>query len=390
VVLLMLRASFLAVTVLMFSLGYANAGAPPESNANAALQYWQAFATLPKLTDGEAHKLWTEYLTMPLDGHAHDLVTKSDYALKMLHRGAGLSRCDWGINFAEDGIGVLLPHLQAARTLGYLACLRARIHFEQGRNKDAIEDLLAAMTLGRHVSLNGGFIAVLVGYQIERTTIETLAAYLPKLDAPTIKQLKIRLDGLPPFLSQSAAMLDCEKVTVEWFIRKVEKAKDEESLLAVLDFINIQEGVAAKDRNSVEHNARAFVAACGGTPAGIVKRAKEVLPSYSLIAEKLKLPIAEFEKAFERESARQAENPVFRVFFPAILKCRQSLARMEVYQALLAAAFAVQLDGRGALANHPNPVVGSPFEYIPIQGGYELGSKIAGKKVAITVGQGRK
>ena len=145
-----------------------------------------------------------------------------------------------------------------------------------------------------------------------------------------------------------------------------------------------------KDRNSVEHNARAFIAACGGTPEGIAKLAKEVLPSYDLIAEKLKLPLAEFEKAFERESARQAGNPVFKVFFPAIVKCRQSQARMEVYQALLSAAFAVQLQGREALANHPDPVVGGPFEYVPIQGGYELRSKFDSGRVAIIVGQGRK
>jgi hypothetical protein len=63
---------------------------------------------------------------------------------------------------------------------------------------------------------------------------------------------------------------------------------------------------------------------------------------------------------------------------------------MEIYQALLSAAFAVQLQGREALASHPDPVVGGPFEYVPLQGGYELRSKFDGGKVAITVGQSRK
>jgi hypothetical protein len=386
----MLRALFLAITIPIFALEYAAAEPSQGSSGNASLEYWQAFATLPKFTDAEAHKLWSEYLTMPVGSQARELVTKSDYSLKMLLRGAALARCDWGINFAEDGVDVLLPHLQGARTLGYLACLRARMRFEEGRNKEAIDDLVATMTLGRHASLDGGFIGVLVGYQVERSAIETLAVYLPKLDAGTIKGLRARLVALPPFEIQTAAMLSCEKVTVEWFIRKVQEAKDEKSLLGLLSFIDIQEGVAAKDRSSPEHNSRAFVAACGGTPEGIAKLAREVLPSYDVIAKKLSLPVGEFEKEFERESARQAGNAVFKVFFPAIVKCRRAQARMEIYEALLAAAFAAQIEGRDALKNHPDPVVGGHFEYVPFQGGYELRSKYDrtdGKKVALTVGQ---
>ena len=54
------------------------------------------------------------------------------------------------------------------------------------------------MTLGRHVSLDGTLIIVLVNYAIEHRASETLALYLPKLDAETIKGLKTRLGALPP------------------------------------------------------------------------------------------------------------------------------------------------------------------------------------------------
>src|SRR5262245_18276838 len=122
----MLRALFLAATILVIPLKYAAAGFPPEPSANAALEYWLAFATLPKFSDAEAQKLWSQYLTMPLDAHTRELLTKSDHALKLTRRGAALARCDWGINFAEDGVFALLPYLHAARTLGYLACISAR------------------------------------------------------------------------------------------------------------------------------------------------------------------------------------------------------------------------------------------------------------------------
>jgi len=75
----------------------------------------------------------------------------------MLHRGAALRHCDWGISY-EDGIYALLPRAPAARVLTCLACLRARLRFEAGQYSEAIDDLIAAMTLGRHVSLDRNLI----------------------------------------------------------------------------------------------------------------------------------------------------------------------------------------------------------------------------------------
>src|SRR5262249_43543153 len=187
--LLMLRATALSMTLLVLPWGAGFAGAPSDLCANAALKYWQVFAQLPRMTEAQEHKFDAECLTMPLDAHAREIVTRADYALRMMHRAAALPRCDWGIGY-EDGIELLLPHVQAARMLSNLACLRARIRFQDGHNADAIEDIVAAMTLGRHVSLDGTLISVLRNYGIERRTGETLALYLPRLDAEMIKRLK--------------------------------------------------------------------------------------------------------------------------------------------------------------------------------------------------------
>jgi hypothetical protein len=107
------------------------------------------------------------------------------------------------------------------------------------------------------------------------------------------------------------------------------------------------------------------------------------------MAEKMKLPLAQFEKEFEREMARQAGNPVFKLFFPALAKVRHSQARAEVRRTLLAAAFAVQVDGPDALKRHPDPVVGGPFEYTKFAGGFELRSKFGqdGHPLFLTVGR---
>ena len=48
---LMLRALCLSMTVLVLPSSYVSADTPSDPSGNAALKYWQAFATMPKLSD---------------------------------------------------------------------------------------------------------------------------------------------------------------------------------------------------------------------------------------------------------------------------------------------------------------------------------------------------
>jgi hypothetical protein len=381
------RALCLVLALFVLSPGRVPADAPPGLGANAALKYWQAFATLPSFTKAEQAKLNAECLTMPLDAHARELVSRGEYSLQMLRRGAALRPCAWGISY-EDGVYVRIPHAEATRAVSALVCLRARLRFEEGKSAEAIDDVVAAMTLGRHVSLEGGFIAVLFGYSVEHRMIETLAPYLSRLDARTIKGLKTRLDALPPFGSQAAALLTCEKETLDWFIRKVKGAKTEEELLSLLTVLVRVEN-ADRDGRDAAVKARAFLRECGGTSEGVLKHAGQTLPCYALLAKKLELPPEQFGKEFEREAKKQAGNPVFKLFFPAMPKARQAQTRADVRRALLAAALAVRLDGKGALKDHPDPVGGGPFEYAAFEGGFELRSKftVGDKPLALTVGR---
>jgi hypothetical protein len=376
----MLRALCLATVIFALPLRPAFADAGTDAGGNAALKYWQAFAQLPKLTDAEASKVNAEANTMPLDARARELVAKADYALTMMRRGAALRHCDWGIAFDQDGIFALLPHVPAARTLASLACLRARINVQDGHEAQAVEDFAAALTLARHASLDGSLIGVLVGYNIEHHANEVLAHCLPKMSAGAIKGLKTRLDALPPFATISAGLLSCEKETLDWFVRQVKAAPDKDSLVAFLTKVV----GAPHEKNS----GPAFLKDCGGTAAGVLKYAEQARPSYDRLAPKLALPLDQFDKEFERETKRQAGNPVFKTFFPAIIKVRLAKARADERHALLAAALAVQVDGRDALKNHPDPIVGGPFEYAAFDGGFELRSKWTVKgPLVLTVGQ---
>lgn len=379
----MLRMSSLAMSIVVLPLLTAFANAAPDSGENAALKYWQGFATLPKFSEAE-NKIVGECVTTPLDDSVRKIVKDAEYSLEMLHRGSAIRRCDWGMTY-EDGVFALLPHAPASRVLTSVACLRARLRFEAGQNVEAIDDLIAAMTLGRHISLDGSLITVLVGYSIEHRATETLAAALPACDAKSIRDLKKRFDSLPPFGTEAAALMICEKETLEWFIRKVKETKDPESLLKFLSWVGISEE-SGRDSGG---KAAEFLKDCGGTAEGVLKFAVETLPSYDTMAKALEMPLDQFQKEFERESVRQAGNPVYKVFFPALAKSRQSSVRAEVRRALFLAAIAVQLNGENALKDHTDPVGGGRFEYVPFKGGFELRSKMKtqdDKNVSLAIG----
>ena len=379
----MLRILCLTTAVLSICWGPVFAEQNPDSKGNAALKYWQAFATLPKFTDAE-NKIIGDCLTAPLDDAARKILTNSEYSLTMLHRAAAVPRCEWSMSY-EDGVFALLPQCPAARVLASLACLRARQRFETGQQAEAIEDLLSAMTLGRHISVDGSLIAVLVGYSVEARAIELFAHVLPSFNPKTIKDLKTRVDALPPFGTEATALMACEKETLYWFIRKVKETKDKEGLLKFLGWVGISE---EKDRDT-GNTAAEFLKECGGTADGVTNFAVEALPSYDKLAKCLDLPLNEFEKEFERESIRQASNPVYKVFFPSLARARQSGVRADVRRALFLAALAVQLDGQSAMKDYLDPFGGGRFEYAPFKGGFELHSKLKGqddKPVTLTVG----
>src|SRR5262249_37224460 len=233
------------------------------------------------------------------------------------------------------------------------------------------DDLVAALTLGRHLSLDGSLISILVCYRTERLMGETVALYLPRLDAQTVKDLKTRLDALPPRGGPAAALQSFEVKGCDWLVRKIKDTKDKESLLAAL----------SATLDEPPDQARTFVEACGGTKDGVLKMAEEARPCFALLGKKLGLPLDQFEKEWKDEEMKRAGNPVFKRFFPALAQMGWRSAQADVRRAMLSAALAVRLDGKAALKKHPDPVVGGPFGYVAFEGGFEVRSKVSGRPV---------
>jgi RNA polymerase sigma-70 factor (ECF subfamily) len=360
-------------------------GAAAGRGANAALPYGQAFIALRRGV-GDKDKLLAGCLTMPLDAHAREVVSKAAYALRMMRRGAALPRCDWASDL-ERGIETSYTHGDGARVLSALACLRARMRFEEGQSAEAIEDVVAALALARHVSQDGTLDSLRAGYQVERLMGEVLALHLPRLDAATVKDLKKRLDALPAGARPATATLRMEESLLNWVVGEVQEAKDKDSLLAFLSQLCGSKGDSPEKNRA---RGRAFLEECGGTAAGVLKSAEEMRRRAAPLAQTLGLPPDQVAKEFEREAKKLAGNPVFKVFAPVLQNVRVRQAEADVRRALLSAALAVRLDGKGALKSHPDPVVGGPFEYVAFDGGFELRSKLKGrddKPVALTVGR---
>jgi hypothetical protein len=122
-----------------------------DAAANAALRYFRAYAALqqsrPAAIDMVA--LLEKCQTVALDTRAQEFVNAAEEAMRELHHGAALPQCVWALS-VEDGITADTSHRGVARTLTALAVLRARLLFQGGQPTEAVDDLLAAMTLTRH------------------------------------------------------------------------------------------------------------------------------------------------------------------------------------------------------------------------------------------------
>jgi hypothetical protein len=357
-----------------------------DLNANAALKYWRGFANLPKLEKEEQDKIVREATTMPLTPRVKAVVTLSELSLHELYNGAAVPACAWGLT-REDGFTVIIPEASAARLLHGLACLRARLRFEEGDNAGALDDVFAGMTLARHIGQDGTIVSVLVGFGLEGMATDVLAAYLPKLDATTLRALPARLGKLPAGGTVAKGLLTEETVFLGGFQNKVREFKNRERLVEYLGLcLSDEPGATKKDQLA---RGKAYLEECGGTAEGLIKLADEGRPLYEELAKKTALPPNEFAKLMDVEGKRIQKNPVARIVFPALVKCNQLEARLRCRRALLNAAIATQLGGREALLAHPDPYGNGPFVYEAFDGGYMLQSKLRlkDKPVSLTVGK---
>jgi hypothetical protein len=347
-----------------------------ELGANAALQYWQAFAQMPALSD-EQQKILDEWNTVSLkDPAVEKLSADAHKSMMYLHRAARLERCDWGLDY-DDGISLLLAHLPKARDLARLAALHARYELGRGNTRALRDNATAMMALARHVGRDPIMICILVRVLIEGMVVDLVAPHVPQLKAKHVDS-KAMFEALPP----SSSVLDTFDMEREyflaWIVRKIkeEEKRDPGAGLKLWNNLLGAEGPEALKRIQSVDQA--------------IKLTEDVIPVYDELKKIVALPHAEFEARYPNFKQQHLKPDTAAAFLipqidSLLAKERRSQARM----AMLLAAIAVAEGGPDQLKNIDDPFGDGPFEYRKLDTGFELESqlKYEGQPVTLTVGR---
>src|SRR5207249_775973 len=114
----------------------------------------RAIFLIPELTSLEKGIL-EKAQTAPLDGEVHRLVERAESALAEWKRGTALPQHDWGVSLANDGFDRLAQLEIQTDLICKLVMLRARLGFRERRNREAVDDLMAIISTGRHLASCG-------------------------------------------------------------------------------------------------------------------------------------------------------------------------------------------------------------------------------------------
>lgn len=373
------KALLLPVVVVWTSIAAAQApDVKSDLAANAALQYWQAFAHMPTLNK-EQEKILAEWSTVSLDDPAvQKLVAGPRTSLMYLYRGAKENRCDWGLDYS-DGVSLLLPHLAKARDLARLAALHGRYEFERGNKRALRDDAMGIMALARHVARDPILISILVGYLIEDTAIDLVAPYVPQMKAPFPQALTM-YESLPKRATVQQTLPIEKKWMAGYVIRELRKAEQAKkgSWRELWQMLGPDVPDAVKQVGTVEE---------------AINLTEGLLPRYDELEKMIGLPREEFDAQYpDFKLKASAANPLAGVLLPEFTKVLAKERRNQARLALLLAAIAVAQDGPEKLKEITDPFGTGPFEYRALDGGFELKSKLQfeGQPVTLTFGQRKK
>ncbi|MFL5243321.1 MAG: hypothetical protein ACJ8FY_14545 [Gemmataceae bacterium] len=359
-----------------------------DLGANAAMKYWQAFALLPNL-DKDQEKLLEDWNKVPLDAAALKLIEKGEPSREYLGRAAKLQRCDWSLDY-DDGIWLRMPFLGKALTLARLTALHARHEFKQGRWKSGWTDVTAVFYLGRHVEMAETFITRLVGYRIERMAMEAAAPYLPESKSGLPENAAADLDRLPAAPTIQQIVRREKEVGPAWLLQRIKTAEQQkpgawqEVWNEVFDAIISSAEGRGPNRDSV-NTIKNYEEA--------TKALEGLLPLFDQLTKLVSLPPKEFDAQYpEFVKKAKAANPLAEYLLPNMNNFVPGERRLQTQIALFKAALAIVQGGQDKVNDIKDPFGAGPFEYRPLNKGFELKSKLLykGEPVTLVVGQVKK
>jgi len=372
--------ALLVVTLLCTVFTAYCAGDEAASTENAALFYWRAFAVMPEMSKQDDETVAHAYVGAPIDEKMAGLAKDWEPALALLYRGAAASKCDWGVDYESEGLYAMLPHLANARQLARGACFHARYLMASGDAAGAARDLSAAVALGRHAA-NGGnecIINTLVGLAIDQIVISSASMYLTDRDiAPALQgTIRTAADSQVKDLVRKTILSE-KSACLGWLRAQVEKHAADGTLA---EFV--------KDKVLSEAGVPQYA-----DPYTLLRMIDEAADQFDQAASIVDLPQDKFEAEYEllKQQIAASGNPITNGVFDALDKMRYQVEKVATEWAMLEAAVAYAGGGEPALAALPDPYGDGPFSMAPVDGGFELASKLTceGEPVTVRFGPGK-
>jgi hypothetical protein len=312
------------------------AAAAPAGTATEL--YRKAFEELRSPIRGEDAAL-DDVATSPLDGEAARVLAARQPVLDLLRRAATLPPA------AEEDSGLgpdrqpAMNSLSAARRGASLLRLRARLAMREDRPADAVEDVLAAIALARHVGHQKVLVVRLVEIGTETPALDQLATMLPRLPDDVVTALPRKLAALP------------RPVT------------GKETMLAEFAFAR-----RAARKTGVD-----------------VEQTDALKPFYAAVGDAMEKAPAEFAKVVDSEAKKFEGNPYAGLVAPSLKKVHEPMAALEAKRAMLGTAVNVRLNGAGAVRTSRDPFGDGPFTHEATEGGFVLGSKLVVRGQPVTL-----
>jgi hypothetical protein len=160
---------------------------------NAATLYQRSLAMLFEnefLLKELKKEYWSNWVgTATAEWPSKEVAGKLAMTRNMLHEvelAARCKDCDWQISNRPEGVGLLLPDVQAFRSVGSVLAVKARHEIVTGQFADAARTLQTGFALARHISEGPTVIQVLVGTAIAQMMIRQVDAWLITPNSPNL------------------------------------------------------------------------------------------------------------------------------------------------------------------------------------------------------------
>jgi hypothetical protein len=361
-----------------------------RTDINPALLYFQAYQTLPHLSEEDENYLFRDWKTGDeLDERRLGLLRQYDNAFKLIRR-AKFAKipCDWGYD-VSDGPDALLPGLAPGKRLALAARLRAGVALEEGDFKKALTEVSSAFVLGRQLSTDHILISCLVQFAIENIlSMVTMENYF-RLSADELDQWIAAFSAAPRrgLVTETIGGTEREAFfgSIERKVTAMVAAAHGNEGAFWTEFTKFWNPIATDTEAGagVNPSAETVKQAAAGTGAGLIRLMGELPPLYVETARILALPYGEYKAQAPPlfEKVANSPNPLVKLFFTAFRSVRPKEFGVAVQMEMLRAAAAYKRGGMKALEAVKDPLTGGAFEFSRVQlDGIDRGFKLKCKE----------